>query len=255
MNVKENKAFFTASGHLTDDAIAMCVEGMLVEELADRIPENVTAHLQVCDVCAEKVHDFYRDVADESVVRETIKNMQHRNEKAGKIIRIQSRKFWAAAALLVILLAVAAVVYFSRPATTETLFASYFSPYQNIITTKSSGQIQVKRAMLYYDLKAYDSAAMMLEKAVGDPLAESEEVLFYLGNALLASGKTLEAVVPFQKVISIDGLFADHARWYLALAYLKMENHDEAIKQLETLSEANSSYSGKARRLLRKIDR
>ncbi|MFN8165415.1 MAG: tetratricopeptide repeat protein [Bacteroidia bacterium] len=62
---------------------------------------------------------------------------------------------------------------------------------------------------------------------------------YNLGVLAVKSGQLDKAVNRFQTVLSIDPKF-DDARFLLAQTYLKMNQKDAAVKQLDTLSKVSA---------------
>ena len=65
-------------------------------------------------------------------------------------------------------------------------------------------------------------------------------VQVYLGISLLGSGQAKEAAEVLERHLASTGgkpLFEEDAQWYLALAWLKMGDVEQARKQLSGISE------------------
>ena len=50
-----------------------------------------------------------------------------------------------------------------------------------------------------------------------------------------------------------NNLYIDRAQWYLALCYIKTEESEAAVRQLETIINSNSIYREKAKKLVKKL--
>ncbi len=63
-----------------------------------------------------------------------------------------------------------------------------------------------------------------------------------------------EAKQSFTKVIdNNNNLFLEDAQWYLALCYLKTDEKEKAIDQLNFIKKSESIYRDDARKILRKM--
>jgi hypothetical protein len=63
-----------------------------------------------------------------------------------------------------------------------------------------------------------------------------------------------EAKQSFTKVINDDSnLFVETAEWYLALCYLKTDERDKAVKQLNIIKKEGGIYGDDAKKILRKL--
>jgi len=99
LSEKNKIGLFDDSGHLTDEAIALCVEAMMSSAGKNKLPENIKTHLTQCDICNDRVIDLYRDVKDEP---EVIRRLQIQSGRAKKTSCFQAlvinillqRLFW-----------------------------------------------------------------------------------------------------------------------------------------------------------------
>jgi len=80
------------------------------------------------------------------------------------------------------------------------------------------------------------------------------KVLLAKGCIEYKLGDTTTALKNFQKAIDIDkgGIYHSSAYWYMALCYLKNDDSQKAIKQLENIKEGQD-YFKEAKELLRKL--
>ena len=140
--------------------------------------------------------------------------------------------------------------------TYETLYNEYFTPYPNVIeaTKRSEDQtLTLKEEAFYeYDLGNYTTA---IEKfSVLNEKEKDATLLFYMGNAYMAIGKTEDAIHNFKLIRNSDHKFQNQAKWYLCLAYLKNNQIEEVKNILSELKRSNSAYREKADMLLKEID-
>lgn len=136
----------------------------------------------------------------------------------------------------------------------EELFFLYFSPYENLVTVRSSKpkDKSLQEGMSFYTLKKYPEAVKLLKKyLLQNP--DDSLIMLYLGISLLTSGKYKNASGMFKKILkSKNSLLFDHAKWYLALSYLKDSKPEEALTELNNIDK-NSSYFRKANNLFKKM--
>ena len=113
------------------------------------------------------------------------------------------------------------------------LFARYFEPYPNVVMPTVRGSemedsTTAQKAYRAYDQGNYTEATRWFESAgAGD-----ETVALYLANSYLARGETGKAIPILEKLEGESELFAEEARWYLALAYLKAGENEHAARLL-----------------------
>ncbi len=161
--------------------------------------------------------------------------------------------YYAAAAVVALLVAVA----FLLPGNdnTEELFATYFTPYPNVVQPLLRGESPVQeRAKPFrdYEQKNYQAAA----EGFNELLATKEEagILLLLGNSNLMLGKSEEAQENFITLIRNYDEFDLQAKWFLSLSYLKSGDTENARKILKELGEMEVSYASRAKELLEKVN-
>jgi hypothetical protein len=85
----------------------------------------------------------------------------------------------------------------------------------------------------YIDAKEYQQAFKLADKLTYD-LAGEVEFDFLSGIAAYGAGKYQEAVFAFERVVILEPL-SFHGRYYLALAYQKIDNVHAALNELDAL--------------------
>jgi len=178
-------------------------------------------------------------------------------EKFPKDQKSSNLKWWryAAAAILIIGLSLFGALFMGDQSTPEELYAENFEPYRNIIAPVVRGEnIEglLEKSFALYERGNYNQAEQdfkTLYEATGD-----RYLLFYRGNALLALGHTEEAITIFKSHQETQDNFYYKSRWYLALAYLKMDKKSEAVSILEEIVTNNSYNADKAEDLLKELE-
>ena len=74
--------------------------------------------------------------------------------------------------------------------------------------------------------------------------------MFYEGNALLASGQTKKAIDTFKEYLTFEDTLTNRSHWYLALAYLKNKNLEDAKKELEAYIKSGDRFKNEEATLL-----
>ncbi|MBL4708875.1 MAG: hypothetical protein JKY48_10605 [Flavobacteriales bacterium] len=142
-------------------------------------------------------------------------------------------------------------VLFSSPSSTKELYAVYFEPYPNIVSSEQRGSKEmVKDAMHFYDLGDYATAIDLFEKE--EALSQLER--FYLANTYLANNQTEDGINTLKRLKGELPVIENQISWYLALAYIKMDLIPEAEKELKMIIESDNSYQKKANKILNEID-
>ncbi|MDP5078298.1 MAG: hypothetical protein NWQ19_09395, partial [Nonlabens sp.] len=140
------------------------------------------------------------------------------------------------------------VLYNSGTGSNE-LYDTYYEPYRNVMSTTERGAIVeedlVSRAFYNYDARNYAIAIQQLDSLYNqDPQAI---YLFYKANALQGAGDLKQAIALYKKHQQQQDDFYARSRWYLALAYLKDNNLNEAqiiLKEIVALKSYNYKNAG-----------
>lgn len=248
--IKKNKiGLMNDSDHLTDEGVALSVEVMIGVKKENKLPENIKTHLTECATCNDRVIDLYRDVKDES---EVILRLNSQSDSIRKTIPFSHYLYkYSAAAILLVLVAVASF-FLSQPPSTGDLFQKHFEPYPNILAMKSDLKNDLSKALLYYELKDWDSAILLFQNVLINDQTNSS-AMFYLGNTYLAKGNSDQAIYWLGKASANDSKFNDQVNWYLALAYLAEGDRSNARNYLNNLTDSKSFYQKRAKKLLKQI--
>ena len=134
----------------------------------------------------------------------------------------------------------------------EAIFEDYFEADRNTVHPVVRGEVMKSieyRAFVAYEYQDYYKA-INLFNSVKRP--GEAHVFFYKGLCFLALDKYDEAITLLNQVAENSPLvvnssdFEEKANWYLALAYLKKNDKEQAIAKLTKLTEGqNSTYKKK----------
>ena len=156
----------------------------------------------------------------------------------------------------VFIIAITLLFLFQTKETEETLFIANFEPSKNVsvpIVRATEDENVEKNAFIAYGENDYEKALPLFEEAYA--LSKKSELLFYQGNALLAKGKTIEAIDTFKQHILTSDSLTKRTHWYLALAYLKNKETAQSKKELQLLLESDEPFKNKeAKSLLEKLE-
>lgn len=175
--------------------------------------------------------------------------------KSPQVRRIILLQRIAAAVLLVLV----PLFFLLKPVSTSKLADHYFeaprSPYLIISRGEQpTGESEINQAFTLYEKGQYAEAAKDIGRLIIDH-PDKQDLKFYQAISLLASGDHLESIrllkecteEPFQEL---------HQRspWYLALAYLKAGNKEEARPWLQRTLLVDELHKKPAEELLQKIN-
>lgn len=158
---------------------------------------------------------------------------------------------WAVAATFA-LLVVAAGIWITR----DPYQALYSAYYERL---PSSGQLSAsetetdaktwQRAFELYAAKQYDQALVEVQ-----PLPRNANTYLFTGACLLEQNHTQEAIRAFQQVDQAALSRYNRAQFYIALAYLRAHDTENAREQLNKVAnDRDNQYKGKAGELLEKM--
>ena len=134
---------------------------------------------------------------------------------------------WAIAASIIVLVVLGTLLFQSSP--NETLFAQNFEPYANVIQPVVRGDEPNNISTQAF--VAYENAEFELAETHFTTLVNSTNdsyALFYLGNVKLALGKADEAIPLLNSYMTTGENLSSQAQWYVALAYLQLDDPAEA---------------------------
>ena len=128
--------------------------------------------------------------------------------------------------------------------TAEEVFAANFEPYPNIIAPIVKGDNEVterEKAFQLYEQGDYETALPLLNELAFEK--EDTIALFYHANILLTQNKTTEAISQLKTVTQFNqSAFSQPAEWYLALAFVKNNQIDEAKKLVNNNIVSNENH-------------
>ena len=255
--MNEQSDWITPDGHLNDEACAVWVDA-LNEVREHELPLELKLHAETCRSCKRRIVTI-RQLINASIHQQV---RQTPGRRYFPFVSVTRHHYRVAAIILVLLVTGISMIYIfsGRNKNHQTLFADNFSPYPDVLTSKGvAADTLITEKMLAKGLNAYstaryDTAQQIFRTLFGnDP--ENDTLAFYLSNAIMATGSiTQEVTLMLKKIQNKGGIFAEQARWYLALAYLKMNDYRESVLVLHQISGEPGIYKEKAEALIRAID-
>ena len=171
--------------------------------------------------------------------------------KPGRAVNI---KYAAVIAGLVIIGSIA--LFSNRKLSNDEILGKYYKPYE-MTSSARSGEIATnmdyKLALEYYNIHDFRNAAIYFHKVLeNEPENMHSELLSGISNYEIQNYP--EAKGSFSKVIADDNNFyIDNAQWYLALCYIKTDEKQRAIDQLEIIRNSRTIYRKEAKKILRSL--
>jgi tetratricopeptide (TPR) repeat protein len=250
------------NSHLSDGEIALCAQEMVAGNYPESVSVQMLDHIHQCAACHEAVWELYHLIAGEPTVIEAIRKNSISSIKIiatetpakGKRKLFAMNKFAYVAATAALLLLLAAVFTFvNQQPVHEKLFTQYYSPYNDVITSKSQAERNLLLdGLFYYKTAQYDLAVAKFVKGL-EAQPGNHDLLFYLGSSYLATGNFEQAISSFEQLSEPGSTYYSPVHWYLALAYLGANEVHEARKLLEIIREEGGFYSEKAGKILEQL--
>ncbi len=189
---------------------------------------------------------------DDLSFRKLISDLEKKSKGA-----TQKRSYtkWLVAASIALLLGLTYFINTNNKATGNELFASYFVPYRNVVhpIVRSNEQQDIKAmAFIAYERGEYKKAITLFTNLY--ITTEEPYYLFYKANALLKLEKADEAIPLLLKHLKTKDTLTDKTNWYLALAYLKIEDDQKAKKLLNVIITKELYKTKEAQQLLKEIE-
>lgn len=181
------------------------------------------------------------------------------NEIDSKEVK-KNRKFptkWLVAASFLFLFALSFLLQNKYHYDPEVLFNQNFQPYRNVIFPINRGienNPQQDKKLIAF--RAYENGNYQKAVTYFSELYENTHepyYLFYKANALLKLNKPKEAIPLLKEHLQTNDTLKNKSNWYLALAYIKSKDTQDAKEQLRKIIASKSYNYQKAKKLLKKI--
>ncbi len=192
------------------------------------------------------------EAEDDVMAREMVAGFEaeHHGKKMASIAKI----WWVAASLALVV----SITYFATrqgAPDTQILYTENFEPYRNVVhpITRTTQQKDLKtQAFAHYEKGEYKEALELFEKLY--EITNTPHFLFYKANALLQLNRPREAIVALQAHLKTKDTLTQKSHWYLAMAYLKLDDVVNAKRSLERVVAQNKYNVKKANVLLKTLD-
>lgn len=205
---------------------------------------------------------FVDEVAFQQQLKAAI-HLQKRQEIKQQLQQLDSfsntktlfRKWFYIAATFILIIGSGVWLFFQKPDVKQ-LFATYYQPYPNTILPIVRGNNNTQNtfdAFRVYDNQDYEKASILFDKLFEKE--QKEYALFYKAICLLQINKTTEAVDILKNFKFTSNEFIIMSKWYLAMAYLKLNDKTAAIPLVKFVSENDNPFQNAATNLLKKLNK
>lgn len=213
--------------------------------------EEVAFHTNLKRVTEVEDEENFRGMLDE--FEEEIRNVEGNEITRAKEKKGLFDRRWLVAASVILLLGLGVFYNLNQPVSSTDLYMNYFEPYPNVVQPVVRGDetSAVSEAFEAYENGRFEEALTRftdLQETKGDSY-----YLFYRANALLNLERPNEAIVLLREFATTDDKLADRSGWYLAMAYLQLDDKEQAKIELEKVVESNAYNASKAKELLAEL--
>jgi len=168
---------------------------------------------------------------------------------------VLSYRNWLVAATVAVLLGFSGFWYFNNSIDTEKLYVENFEPYRNVVQPILRGETKTDlktKAFTAYETRDYTEALHYFNELLKEN--PDETIAFYKANVLLKLNKTEEAVLIFKNNLKTTDSLNAKNNWYLALAYLRLNDIEGAKEILNELDTSSLFKNKEVKYLLKKLD-
>ncbi|MBL4708771.1 MAG: tetratricopeptide repeat protein [Flavobacteriales bacterium] len=160
-----------------------------------------------------------------------IRDIHQKMDTSAKTSRlIKFRRMGIAASVLFIV----GLGLYAQQFSNQKLYDDAYTPVGDYITNMDKDISEMEEAMKFFDQQQFDRASELFNgiyATTGDQVA-----LFYAGHSHYQAGRLDQAI---ESLNEVSNNYQAEAQWYVALAYLKLENVDNAISTLSSLIKNN----------------
>ncbi|GAA4115790.1 hypothetical protein GCM10022393_16140 [Aquimarina addita] len=226
------------------------------EGIAFRKELAVNKELQVEVEKHRELHDALSDtdtLAFAEKIRKIRKEMIQEEADTTATSGFRFSSFLKIAASLVLIISLGTLLWqVSRHDSPQDLYTAYYVPYPVEDVTRGVDQKESDEFQKKYREKKYEEVSVVLEKISEDTMDERHRL--YLGNSYLNIGREQDALLQFQQ-ISDTSKYYEHASWFRALTYLKLEDTEASALILQKIITYNGIYAFNAKELLEKLEK
>ncbi len=159
-----------------------------------------------------------------------------------------------AMAAVIALIIVSVFVLNKNKIDAEQILAVYYEPYPNVESPVTRGKQDRQPGYALYEEGQYKGALKLfgahLNEFPDDPAA-----LFYSGICYFELGNTRKSIEYLQSVNKLkNNRYSRPAKWYEALAYVKLKNTKHSKELFMELSKGNDIYSRQSKEILEKMN-
>ena len=244
---------------LTDNDIENII-GYFNRTLSDEDNQAFEQRIASDAAFRQAVYEYQATAAVLNTVRERkqkafLKNIEATMPPVGIPIRRLDFRWWAVAAVGLVLVTVG-IWQFGGGDTEgvklKSIAANYFEPYPALGITKGENDATIKtNALRAYAVNDFKKAIPLLENAFD--VEKDSMMLFYQSISYIGNGQSKEAIPILNHLKSSTFLSIESVEWYLALAYIEINQKEKALPLLRKVGETEGGHKREAKELFEKF--
>jgi tetratricopeptide (TPR) repeat protein len=207
------------------------------------------------EVRLRKLTDEVLEKQDIISLRAKLSSIEKRREAERLDIKRLRPVFYKIAAAIAGLLVIGSLVINNgRNLSSDEIINLYYKVYEiptQARSGESSASADFTHALEYYNSQQYGLAAVYFNKVLESNPKDMQSMLL-VGISNFSEKRYPEAKQSFVRVIDDNNsYYVEAANWYLALCYVKTDEKEKALKQLEIIKKEGGFYSSDARKIIR----
>jgi len=138
----------------------------------------------------------------------------------------------------------------------QKVLEKYYQPYEVSSINRSSiiePDVDLRNAFEKYQNQQYRDALHLFERVLEKNPGQIT-TQFYAGISYFEIEEYMKAGKSFSVIIDHkDNLYIEQAKWFLGFCYLKTNEKEKALRQFTEIANSNSSYSERAKAILKRL--
>lgn len=190
------------------------------------------------------------EAEDDDDFREMLSDFEAEARTENSIEKRFPTKWLVAASIALI----AGLTYFftvNSSVSTQDLYVQNFEPYRNVVYPVVRGedaQDEKTKAFAAYQIGKYEEALPLFAELY--TTEKSPYYLFYRANALIQLNRAKEAIPLLKEHLKTNGNLVEKSPWYLAMAYLQLDDEENAKIMLDSVVAIGTYKVDEAKNLL-----
>jgi hypothetical protein len=175
---------------------------------------------------------------------------------SSETVKVRTIRTYYSVAAIILLLVVAGIFFFlNRQPDYSNLYSQNYTPYEDMILDRGDmeeyNESPLKAGMEAYNMKKYELASKNLS-AYLEQMPEKYGVALYLGISEMELNQTKSAEKDLM-LAQKDPMFTQQAQWYLCLLYLKSNQPDNALDEINGILRNPDHYKFEDALKLKKV--